>query len=37
MTVNTFGASFISAESLPALLEENRQNIDRQLKKLKKR
>ena len=37
MTVNTFGASFITAESLPALLEENRQNIERQLKKLKKR
>jgi uncharacterized protein len=37
MTVNTFGASFISAESLPALLTEARQTLDRELKKIKKR
>jgi predicted RNA-binding protein with PIN domain len=37
MTVNTFGASWISAESLPSLLDESRQNLDRELKKLKKK
>jgi len=37
MTVNTFGASWIPAETLPGLLEENRRNLDRELKKLKKR
>ena len=37
MTVNTFGASWISAETLPTLLEESRQTLDRELKKLKKR
>ena len=36
-TVNTFGANYISAENLPALLDEGRQNLDRELKKLKKR
>jgi predicted RNA-binding protein with PIN domain len=37
MTVNAFGASFVSAESLPALLNEGRQTLDKELKKLKKR
>jgi predicted RNA-binding protein with PIN domain len=37
MTVNTFGASWISAENLPSLLEEARQTLDRNLKNLKKR
>jgi predicted RNA-binding protein with PIN domain len=37
MTVNTFGASWIPAESLPSLLEDARQTLDRELKKLKKR
>ena len=37
MTVNTFGASWLSAENLPALLNEGRENLDRELKKLKKR
>jgi hypothetical protein len=37
MTVNTFGASWLSAETLPALLNEARQTLDRELKKLKKR
>ena len=37
MTVNTFGASWISAETLPTLLAESRANLDRDLKKLKKR
>jgi predicted RNA-binding protein with PIN domain len=36
MTVNTFGAAWIAAESLPALLEEARQTLERELKKLKK-
>ncbi|MGA3170200.1 MAG: NYN domain-containing protein [Chthoniobacteraceae bacterium] len=36
VTVNAFGASFLSAESLPALLDEARQTLDRNLKKLKK-
>jgi hypothetical protein len=37
MTVNTFGASWLSAENLPALLNEGRENLDREIKKLKKR
>jgi predicted RNA-binding protein with PIN domain len=37
MTVNAFGASFVSAEGLPALLNEARQTLDKELKKLKKR
>jgi predicted RNA-binding protein with PIN domain len=37
MTVNTFGASWISAETLPTLLAESRATLDRDLKKLKKR
>jgi predicted RNA-binding protein with PIN domain len=37
MTVNTFGASWIAAESLPGLLEEARQSLDRELRKLKKK
>jgi len=37
MTVNTFGASFMPAELLPSLLNEARQSLDRELKKLKKR
>ena len=36
-TVTTFGASWIRAESLPALLEESRRTLDRELKNLKKR
>jgi predicted RNA-binding protein with PIN domain len=37
MTVNTFGANWISAESLPALLDEGRETLSRELKKIKKR
>ena len=37
MTVNTFGASWVAAESLPELLKDARQTLDRELKKLKKR
>ena len=37
MTVNAFGANWITAESLPALLEEGRQTLNREIKKLKKR
>jgi hypothetical protein len=37
MTVNSFGASFMPAESLPALLGEARATLDKELKKLKKR
>jgi predicted RNA-binding protein with PIN domain len=36
MTVNTFGASYISAETLPSLIDEARQSLARELKKLKK-
>ncbi len=36
-TVNAFGASFLSAETLPTLLGEARESLDRELKKLKKR
>ena len=37
MTVNTFGASWVSAEGLRGLLEEGRQSLDRELKRIKKR
>jgi hypothetical protein len=37
MTVNTFGASWLSAETLPALLEDARRTLDYELKKIKKR
>ena len=37
MTVNSFGANWISAENLPSLLTEARQTLDREIKKLKKR
>ncbi len=37
MTVNTFGASWISAETLPSLIQEARQSLNRELKKLKKK
>jgi hypothetical protein len=37
MTVNTFGASWVAAENLPALLEEGRRSLDQELKKLKKK
>ena len=37
MTVNTFGANWISAENLPTLLTEARESLDRELKKLKKK
>lgn len=37
MTVNTFGANWLSAETLPSLLQEARSTLDRELKKLKKR
>jgi len=37
LTVNTFGANWMSAETLPALLEDTRRTLDRQLKKLKKK
>ena len=37
MTVNSFGASWVSAESLPALLAEARETLNNELKKLKKR
>jgi hypothetical protein len=37
MTVNAFGASWVPAENLPALIAEARQTLDRELKKLKKR
>jgi hypothetical protein len=37
MTVNTFGANWISAENLPTLLSEARESLDRELKKLKKK
>jgi predicted RNA-binding protein with PIN domain len=37
MTVTTFGANWIPAESLPSLLNESRQDLDRELKKLKRR
>jgi predicted RNA-binding protein with PIN domain len=37
MTVNTFGANWLSAETLPDLLAEARQTLDRELKKLKKK
>jgi hypothetical protein len=37
MTVNSFGAEWIDAESLPGLLEEGRKDLDREMKKLKKK
>jgi predicted RNA-binding protein with PIN domain len=37
MTVNAFGAEFMPAESLPALLGEGRETLEREIKKLKKR
>jgi len=37
MTVNTFGASWVAAENLPALLDEARRTLDQELKKLKKK
>ena len=37
MTVNTFGASWVAAESLPALIEDARRTLGRELKKLKKK
>jgi len=37
MTVNTFGANWISAENLPTLLTEARETLNRELKKLKKK
>ena len=37
MTVNTFGGSWLSAETLPSLLADARQTIDRELKKLKRK
>jgi predicted RNA-binding protein with PIN domain len=36
ITVTSFGANWIHAESLPDLLAESRQTLDRELKKLKK-
>ena len=37
MTVNTFGANWMAAESLPSLLQDSRQTLDRALKNLKKK
>ena len=37
ITVNTFGAAWMAAESLGSLLAEGRQELDRQLKKLKRK
>ena len=37
MTVNTFGAAWVSAESLPGLLEDARRTLDGALRKLKKK
>ncbi len=37
MTVNTFGASWVSAEMLPGMLKEAREGLDRELKRLRKR
>jgi predicted RNA-binding protein with PIN domain len=37
MTVNTFGASWLPAESLPDLLGEARATLDRELKRLRKK
>ena len=37
MTVNTFGANYISAEMLPGLIEEARESVSREVKRLKKR
>ncbi|HEX4083655.1 MAG TPA: NYN domain-containing protein [Chthoniobacteraceae bacterium] len=36
ITVSTFGATFMSAESLPALLADARESLDREIRKLKK-
>lgn len=37
LTVNTFGAAWLSAENLPALLSDARRTLDQALKQLKKR
>ena len=37
MTVNTFGAAWVAAENLRNLLDEARQTLERELKKLKKK
>ncbi len=37
MTVNTFGASWVPAEGLPGLLDEARQSLERELRKLRKK